>query len=104
MSKNKFSETVTVFGYVDRILREKPNISLISQEAYVMFCYNKTLEWLQGMTENEKNKLLSEARKHVSKLRCLFQHRRSEIEEKRSSSLEKNFKQQKRKNREGYNG
>ena len=91
MSKNKFSETVTVFGYVDRILREKPNISLISQEAYVMFCYNKTLEWLQGMTENEKNKLLSEARKHVSKLRCLFQHRRSEIEEKRRQLLREKF-------------
>lgn len=39
---NKFSETV--FGQLDRILREKPNISILTGEAIIAFCHNKTLE------------------------------------------------------------
>ncbi|KAJ8321395.1 hypothetical protein KUTeg_001051 [Tegillarca granosa] len=62
---NKFSETI--FGHVDRILREKPNITVIAQEAYIMFCHNKTLDWLNGKCEKERQSLLASARRDVKK-------------------------------------
>ena len=86
---NKFSESI--FGHVDRILREKPNISIISQEAYIMFCHNKTLKWLEGKNAREKSELLSEARKDVKKLRSMFLQRRIEIEERRKILLREKF-------------
>ncbi|MEW8340540.1 MAG: hypothetical protein AB2708_11880 [Candidatus Thiodiazotropha taylori] len=86
---NKFSETI--FGHVDRILREKPNISIISQEAYVMFCHNKTLQWLQSKNTKDKCELLSAARRDVKKVRSLFQLRRTEIEERRKLLLREKF-------------
>ena len=78
---NKFSETI--FGHVDRILRERPDISIISQEAYIMFCHNKTPQWLEGKNPREKYELLGEARRDVKKVRTMFQQRRIEIEERR---------------------
>ena len=43
---NTFSETI--IGHLDRILREKPNSTLIANKTYVMFIYNETLEWIRG--------------------------------------------------------
>jgi hypothetical protein len=37
---NKFSESV--FGYLDNLLRKKPNISVLASESYIMFTANKT--------------------------------------------------------------
>ena len=87
--KNKFSDTL--FGYVDRILREKPNVSVIAQEAYVMFCLNKTLQWLEGKEEKEKSRLLMESRKDVKNARKFFQQRRQEIERQRQELLREKF-------------
>ena len=42
---NKFSESV--FGFMDQLVRSKPNISTLSAEAYVMFANNKTNAWLE---------------------------------------------------------
>jgi hypothetical protein len=53
---NKFSETI--FEHLDRILREKPNVSMIANEAYAMFIHNKTLQWLQDKCGQEKSSLL----------------------------------------------
>ena len=80
-----------MFGYVDRILREKLNVSVIAQEAYMMFCHNKTLQWLEGKTEKEKNRLLYEARKDVKSVRQLFQRRRHQNEEQRQQISREKF-------------
>ena len=40
MKHNKFSESV--FGYLDTLLRMKPNVSVLASEAFVMFSANKT--------------------------------------------------------------
>lgn len=82
---NKFSETV--FGVLDRILREKPNISLIAAESYILFCHNKTLRWLESKTDKEKRELLSNARNNVKKMRKKFVERKNEIEEQRRARL-----------------
>lgn len=86
---NLFCESV--FGHIDRIMREKPNASLIAQESYIMFCHNKTMEWLNNKTDAEKYELLKDARHDVSKCRKLFQDRRKEIEFKRKEILQKKF-------------
>ena len=86
---NKFSETI--FGHVDRILRQTPDISDISQEAYIMFCHNKTLQWLEGKNPREKCERLGEATRDVKKVRTMFQQRRIEIEERRKLLLREKF-------------
>ena len=87
---NKFSETV--FGHLDRIMKEKPNISLIASEAYIVFVHNKTIDWLNGKTDQEKSLLLSHARKDVKSARCKFMTRISEIERRRRANLEDKMK------------
>ena len=49
---NKFAERV--FAYTDQLLKFKPNISHIAQEAYIMFCLNGTAEWLAKKTPEER--------------------------------------------------
>ena len=87
---NKFSETI--FGHLDRILREKPNISLIASEAYIMFVHNKTLAWINGKTDQEKSLLVSQARKDVKSARRKFKSRMAEIEKTRRAHLEEKIK------------
>ncbi|WAR13431.1 hypothetical protein MAR_027611 [Mya arenaria] len=82
---NKFSETV--FGVLDRILREKPNISLIAAESYLLFCHNKTMKWLGEKSESEKEKLLSDAKKDVKSMRQKFVNRKIAIENARQERL-----------------
>ena len=42
---SKFSKSV--FGHMDRLLREKPNTTQIAYEANIMFVHNKTMSWLK---------------------------------------------------------
>lgn len=88
---NKFSETI--FGHLDRILREKPNVSMIANEAYVMFVHNKTLQWLQEKCGQEKSSLLKNARKDVKEARKKFRDRVLEIERQRRLILEQKEKE-----------
>ena len=67
---NKFSKTI--FGHLDRILRGKPNVSIIANEAYVMFVHNTTLQWLQDKCGQEKSYLLQNARKDVKEAHKKF--------------------------------
>ena len=53
-------------------MREKPNASLIIAEAYIAFCHNKTLAWLENKGEQEKAELTSYARREEPKYRSRF--------------------------------
>jgi hypothetical protein len=88
---NKFSETI--FGHLNRILREKPNVSMIANEAYVMFVHNKTLQWLQEKCGQEKSSLLKNARKDVKEAHKKFRDRVLEIERQRRLILEQKEKE-----------
>ena len=50
-SNNKFSETI--FGHLDRLLKEKSNISLIASEAFIMFVHNK-IDWHSEKSDQAK--------------------------------------------------
>ena len=75
---NKYSESI--FGHLDRIMKEKPNISAIASEAYIMFSHNKTMEWLDAKTANEKVHIFQNARRSLKDVRKSFQARKLEIQ------------------------
>ncbi|XP_060574411.1 uncharacterized protein LOC132732081 [Ruditapes philippinarum] len=74
---NKFSETV--FGQLDRLLREKPNITILTGEAIIAFSHNKTLDWIMSKPEKERAELCISARKKTKELRQKFKVRVNEI-------------------------
>ena len=82
---NKFSETI--FGHLDRLLREKPNITTVASEAMIMFSHNKTSEWLEAKTAPERAVLLREARKGIHAVRTSFKERHRKIQEVRRERL-----------------
>ena len=51
------------FAKMDRLLREKPNASMLAIEAHVLFTNNRTAEWLSEKSLKEKEVLFSNARK-----------------------------------------
>ena len=70
---NKLSESV--FGHMDRLLREKPNTTQIAYEANIMFVHNKTMSWLREKDQNEQERIIKEARSDVIPLRKAFKIR-----------------------------
>ena len=42
------------FAVLDRVLREKPNATLIMLEAFILFSHNKTSKWLDDLPAIEK--------------------------------------------------
>ena len=92
---NKFAERV--FAYTDHLLKTKPAMNHLSQEAYIMFCLNKTSEWLGKMSEEEKKETIEHARRQVSVLDKKYQMRRKAILETRKSNLEKKLTEEREK-------
>ena len=84
LPKHMFSESI--FGHLDRLMREKPNMSTIATEACLMFSHNHTLEWLQ-MKPHEVARLLSEASKAVRKTRKCFKERQQSIQKARRAAV-----------------
>lgn len=82
---NKFSESI--FGHMDRLLREKPNTTQIAYEANIMFVHNKTLSWLKEKNPNEQERIIREARSDVNALRKAFKIRRQQLETERQQIL-----------------
>ena len=71
---NKFSESV--FGFLDQLLRKKPNISVLSSEAYIIFTANKTQQWLESKDPKEQECLVAIARRDMNKVRENFKRRK----------------------------
>ena len=81
MRHNKLPEFV--FGQLDQLLRYRPNATLLTNEAYLMYSHNKTRKWLADLPKDEKEKLIEESRKEGKVIRRQFKVRLSEIEAKR---------------------
>ena len=71
---NKFAESV--FGYLDNLLRKSPNISVLASEAFIMFTANKTDQWLQSKSKEEKCSLIASA-KNTASVKLQFQQRKT---------------------------
>ena len=67
------SETVSVpkmnvvperdFALLDRLMSQKPNAAYIALESMILFCQNKTSDWLHSKSQEEQDRLLQAARK-----------------------------------------
>ena len=68
------------FAMFDRLLREKPHATTLALEAHILFSNNKTSKWLMSKSEEEREKIMEEARKNVPQHRERYQHRISAIE------------------------
>ena len=83
---NKLSERV--FGMLDNFISFRPNASTITNEAFIMFAFNKTSEWLENLPQEEKNKILQMCVTEGRELRKKFQDKCHIIEETRRKKLE----------------
>ena len=84
---NKFIERV--FAYTDHLLKFKPNITHVAQESYIMFCLNKTADWLEMKDENERNIIIQNAMRDAPKLHVTYMERKREIKQQREENLKK---------------
>ena len=76
------------FAQLDRFLREKPNASILSLEALILFCNNKTASWLNDKSPTEHCELLHKARSSSSGLKQQYQVRRKKLIEDRAKLLQ----------------
>ena len=91
---NKFIERV--FAYTDHLLKFKPNITHIAQESYIMFCLNKTADWLEMKSENERNNIIKNAMRDTPALHVTYLERKKEIKRQREENLTKKREEEER--------
>ena len=69
------------FAQLDRFLREKLNALILSLEALILFCNNKTACWLNDKSPAEHSELLHKIKSSSSGLKEQYQFRRKLIED-----------------------
>ena len=74
----------TVFARADFLLHDKPNISTIAMESYVMFSLNKTSEWLNGKDKQQQEEIMRESYKEVKHVRERYLKRKEELAKRRA--------------------
>ncbi len=77
------------FAVLDRLIREKPNASLVALESMILYSHNKSSSWLEQQTCEEREKLLQAARTLAPTVRAKFKARRQQIEARREEALVK---------------
>ena len=93
------------FAQLDRLLREKPNATIMSIEAMVMFSNNKTPKWIRTLSNEYRTELFKQAREKGPKFRKTFQARRfllleeraKIVREKQAAAAKKKIKDRKEK-------
>ena len=75
------------FAYLDLLSKWKPNMKSLAAEAYVMFTYNKTSEWLANKEPVEQKKLLDVAYKKTWETQRLFRERQLEIKKRKEELI-----------------
>ena len=83
---NKFAESV--FEYTDHLMVTKPSISTIACEAYAMCSNNKSMQWLDGKTAQDIDRLLTEARRETRCVISKFRTRHKEIQTARYEAVQ----------------
>jgi hypothetical protein len=64
---------------MDYILHQKPNISTITTESFIMYSHNKTAKWLNAKSTAEKNALFRTVKKQSHQVKEEFRQRQLEI-------------------------
>lgn len=80
---NKIPERV--FGILDFFLHYRPNYT--TNEVFLMFVFNKTLQWLESLLDNKRESVIKESIKDGRKIRDMYIERLREIENNRKVTL-----------------
>ena len=86
------------FRKLDRLLREKPNASILALEAQILFCNNKTSQWFKAKPSEERKQMLEEARKNAPQYRKKYKDHLLELQEERNKKQLMKVKEIKRRN------
>lgn len=68
-----------VFGQLDFLVHHRPNASALSNEAILMFTYNKTSNYLKSLPKTELDKLCKSVRHQTKEIKRLFKEREQTI-------------------------
>ena len=71
------------FGKLDRLIREKPNASILALEAHILFTNNKTTKWLATKSSDERRIMFEDTRKNAPQHRQRYHEHLSNIEKER---------------------
>eukprot|EP00117_Sycon_ciliatum_P043028 scpid76657/ scgid31214/ len=83
------------FALLDRLQREKPNASTIAIEGIVLFCCNRTGEWLRSQSSLRRRELFKSALAGAQHHRQLYQQRSQAIRDfQRERMIEKERQRQ----------
>ena len=74
--------------FVYRLLREKPNCSMVAMESLILFKRNKTAKWLKSKSAKEKDKLFKACIKVGRKKRQVHRQREASIRAHRQKVLQ----------------
>lgn len=84
---NKLPERA--FGMLDYLIRIRLNATTLTNEAFNLFAFNKTSDWLEGLPQNERDRLLNLAKKKGRQICEKYKERMKEIERQRLETLKK---------------
>lgn len=84
---NKLPERA--FGILDYLIRIRPNATTLTNEAFILFAFNKTSDWVEGLPQNERDRLLNLAKKKGRQICEKYEERMKEIERQRLETLKK---------------
>ena len=68
------------FAILDRLMQQKPNANTIALEAMIMYLQNKTSDWVQKKSEEEKEKLFKAARNLIPNTKETYKVRKQEMQ------------------------
>ena len=88
---NKISEAD--FAILDLLVRKKPNASINTFDALILWSKNKTVEWLDNLPIGEKQGLFKDARKGAASIAEKFKLRKAILEEEKADILKKRLEQ-----------
>lgn len=72
---------------LDHLLREKPNATTIVLEGLVLFSNNKTTQWLNEKSPEDREAIFKRARKIAPEFKDLYKQRRKKLLEDRAKAL-----------------
>ena len=83
------------FARFDNLLKAKPNSTVTSLEATIMWCANKPAKWLDSLSEKERAEKQKEARDSVKGIKQKMKERRQQILATRKRRMEEESHQKK---------
>ena len=83
------------FAQLDLLIRKKPSARLITLETIIMWTNNKTPEWLDSLTHEQRSQYMTAARQCSDDVLAKYLERKKKIKEKKWKDLQKSHQKKK---------